>query len=373
MHSVYKNGQGSIILRAKLFDSTSTVAAGKQGLTFSTSLLQICTMADNEASGVVYSAAGSTIETISTLGTYAAPTATKCRFKELSATYHPGVFEFQFADARYAVAGAKSLLVSVNGPSGMCEQDFLITLPVDDPFTAKLTVRDMLQIEEGAALAVTINTVDLRSAFTGSIPNGAQIWLESGTGKWQMSSSVNWDVANKRVTVDPPFGTLPVLAVNYRIFSASGAPTTDAIDADLTDAAVTKIWARDTLGAFSAGSAAKILSVLSAGADPWGVAIAGYVTPGTFGYIFASYIDAAITSRLATSGYTVPPTAVLNRQEMDSNSTKLTTLITNVAAIKAKTDAMTFTFAGVLDVNTVKIAGVTVLGIGTSGNKWRGS
>src|SRR5689334_19109019 len=73
---------------------------GLTGLTFSSSGLIISTITDNEAAATAYTQAGSTIETISTLATYAAPTATKCRFKEVDATNHPGLYEIQFADAR---------------------------------------------------------------------------------------------------------------------------------------------------------------------------------------------------------------------------------------------------------------------------------
>jgi hypothetical protein len=57
-------------------------------------------------------------------------------------------------------------------------------------------------------------------------------------------------------------------------------------------------------------------------------------------------------------------------------STKVDTvddfLDTEVAAIKAKTDQLTFTVANQLDANVESINGTTVLGAGTSGNKWRG-
>lgn len=42
-----------------------------------------------------------------------------------------------------------------------------------------------------------------------------------------------------------------------------------------------------------------------------------------------------------------------------------------IDAIKAKTDSLTFTNAGEVDANTVSINDVTVIGVGTSGNKWR--
>lgn len=113
MKNILKNGATSNIMRIFLMDSTSTTGAGKTGLTSASSGLNISTIADNEATATTYTAAGSTIETITTLGTYAAPTATKCRFKEVDATNLPGLYEIQLADARYAVSSARQLVVGI--------------------------------------------------------------------------------------------------------------------------------------------------------------------------------------------------------------------------------------------------------------------
>jgi hypothetical protein len=110
---LYKNGVASVILRVFLQDTSVATGAGKTGLTSSSAGLIISTIADNEASPTTYTAAGSTIETIATLGTFAAPTSTKCRFKEVDATNFPGVYEMQIADARWAVSSARSLIVSI--------------------------------------------------------------------------------------------------------------------------------------------------------------------------------------------------------------------------------------------------------------------
>lgn len=122
------NGVTSVVIRFKILDSAVTTGAGKTGLAFNTSGLIISTIADVEATATTYTVAGSTIETVTTLGTYAAPTATKCRFKEVDATNHKGWYELQFADARFAVSGAKHLGVSVSGASGAAETDFIIDL-----------------------------------------------------------------------------------------------------------------------------------------------------------------------------------------------------------------------------------------------------
>ena len=60
----------------------------------------------------------------------------------------------------------------------------------------------------------------------------------------------------------------------------------------------------------------------------------------------SSNLDAAISTRLATSGYTAPPTVIGIRQEMDSNSTKLGNLDAAVVDIKDKTDNLPTAMAG---------------------------
>src|SRR4051794_26102726 len=130
----YKRGQTGIILRVKILDSSVSTGAGKTALTNASSGLIISTIADNEATATTYTVAGSTVETITTLGTFAAPTATKCRFKEVDSTNHKGVYEIQIADARYATASAKSLLVSVSGATNAAETDVVIPLTDMDPY-----------------------------------------------------------------------------------------------------------------------------------------------------------------------------------------------------------------------------------------------
>src|SRR5437868_5208907 len=129
-----KNGQASVVLRVKLLDSSSPFGAGLTGLSSASSGLRIGTIADNEASATAYTVAGSTIESITTLGTYAAPTATKCRFKEVDATSHPGIYELQIADARFAVSSAKSLLISISGATNLAQADIVIPLRSVNPY-----------------------------------------------------------------------------------------------------------------------------------------------------------------------------------------------------------------------------------------------
>lgn len=132
----YQLTQTSVVLRVKLRQDTTGAKPGNgiTGLTSASTGLSISTIADNEAAPTAYTSAGSTIENIATLGTYAAPTATKCRFKEVSSTSNPGVYELQIADARFAVSSAKSLLVSITGVSGMSDCDVCIPLRSVNPY-----------------------------------------------------------------------------------------------------------------------------------------------------------------------------------------------------------------------------------------------
>ena len=94
--------------------------------------LRIATIADNEATATAYT--GANLETVTTLGTFAAPTSGKARFREVDSTNHPGIYEIQVADARFAVSAAKSVLISISGATNAAECDVLVPLTGVDPY-----------------------------------------------------------------------------------------------------------------------------------------------------------------------------------------------------------------------------------------------
>lgn len=160
----YKLGQTSVVLRVKLRNSSVSTGAGLTGLTSASTGLIISTIANNEATATAYTVAGSNVETITTLGTFAAPTSGKCRFKEVDATNHPGVYEIQIADARFAVSSAKGLLVSVSGATNLAEADALIPLRTVNPYATDF----------GLTLAKTTNITGLNDiAATAIVSSGA--------------------------------------------------------------------------------------------------------------------------------------------------------------------------------------------------------
>jgi hypothetical protein len=163
MLQVIKNGQASVILRFKILDSSVSTGAGLTAVAFNSSGLIISTIADNEATATAYTSAGSTVETITTLGTYAAPTATKCRLKEVDSTNHKGLYELQLANARLAVSGAKSLIVSISGVTNMAQTDFVVPLWVFDPYASVTQTGDSyarLGAPVGASVSADIAAVD---------------------------------------------------------------------------------------------------------------------------------------------------------------------------------------------------------------------
>lgn len=123
----------SVILRIKIRDTSANDGSGKTGLAFGDAGLIISVIANNGATPIAtYTSAGSTTETITTLGTYAAPTATKCRFKKVDDTNHPGLIELQLADAVFATANAKALTVTITGVSDAEQTDLQIQLTSSD-------------------------------------------------------------------------------------------------------------------------------------------------------------------------------------------------------------------------------------------------
>lgn len=67
------------------------------GLAYNSTGMQISLMRVGLAAAVTFTAAGGTIENITTIGTFAAPTSGKIRFKEIDATNLPGLYEVHIA------------------------------------------------------------------------------------------------------------------------------------------------------------------------------------------------------------------------------------------------------------------------------------
>ncbi len=71
----------------------------------------------------------------------------------------------------------------------------------------------------------------------------------------------------------------------------------------------------------------------------WDALTSALTTSGSIGKWIVDKLDVVVSTRLASSSYTAPPTAVQNRQEMDSNSTKLANLDATVSSRSTVTTA----------------------------------
>lgn len=139
MSYAFKNGATGVLLRIQLYDSTKTATnGGLTGLSGSSTGLIISTICDDEPTTTVYSQAGGTIQTIATLGTYAAPSANNCRFAQVDSVNAPGLYELQLLNARFAVSGAKYITVTMPAVSGLNliqMQPLVIPLTDIDPYS----------------------------------------------------------------------------------------------------------------------------------------------------------------------------------------------------------------------------------------------
>lgn len=108
-------GETSVIRHVFIMDSTSTAGAGKTGLAYNTASLTGYYLYPGGTATAL------TLEDITTLGTYAAPTsAAHVRFKEVSAANMPGWYELHFHNDWFSVAsGRKAACVQLKGATGM--------------------------------------------------------------------------------------------------------------------------------------------------------------------------------------------------------------------------------------------------------------
>lgn len=206
MDEYRKFGSTSNIVRFALRHAIT--GQGLTGLTSGSSGLIISTIADAEASATTYTVGSSNVESITTLATFAAPTSGKCRFKEVDATNFKGLYEFQFADARFAVSNARALRISVTGATNLLDAHWRIGLVQFDPFDSVRMGMTALpnaaaeaagglytrgtgagQINQANNGQIDVNTLRQNGTTLTARDIGASVLLSSGTGTGQVSLS----------------------------------------------------------------------------------------------------------------------------------------------------------------------------------------
>jgi hypothetical protein len=132
----------------------------------------------------------------------------------------------------------------------------------------------------------------------------------------------------------------------------SAAEVNAQVDAALADfftdmaTLVDAIWDELVADHAGAGSAGAALAAAGGSGDPWATALPGAYSAGTAGKIIGDYLDAAISSRLAAAGYTAPDnTNIGNIYNIVNSGTY------GLSAIKTLLDTM----AGYIDTEVASI------------------
>lgn len=100
-----------------------------------------------------------------------------------------------------------------------------------------------------------------------------------------------------------------VASVTAGVTLANNSVTAAAIAADGGAEIADAVWDELLSGHVAAGSAGAALSAAGTAADPWATALPGAYGAGTAGSIVGNNLDTTVGSRLATGGYTAPPSA----------------------------------------------------------------
>ena len=252
----------------------------------------------------------------------------------------------QFDDLAYPTTSGRSFDVTTTGAVGIDWAN------VENPSTAlnlsgtNIDVDQVVASVSGSVGSVT--TVSDKTGYSLSAGGIQAIW-DALTSALTTSGSIGkWIVDKLDVVVSTRLAT-----------SGYTAPPSVGAIAD-------QVWDEILSGHAVSGSTGEALSAAGAAGDPWATALPGAYGAGTAGAIVGTNLDATVTSRLATSGYTAPLSAAGTRTAvglaianldtqigtlataaaldtvdnfLDTEVTAILTAVdTEVGAIKAKTD-----------------------------------
>lgn len=397
-----KKGAASQSVYFEFLDSTSTTGGRKTGLVYNTSSL------------TAYYVRNQGSATAITLATLAAANSawSSGGFKEVDATNMPGVYRLDVPDAAFAT-GVDDVTITMKGATGMAQASMTLQLvdntskdtydrigaPIGASISADIQVIDDFVDTEVAAIKtktdqlvftvanqVDVNVIDWKSATAPAMTGDAFARLGAPAG-----ASVSADVAAVKAV-------LPAALVSGRIDASVGTMAANVITAaamasdagaEIADA----VWDEAISGHLTAGSTGNALNAAGSAGDPWSTPLPGSYGAGTAGKIVGDNIDAAISSRLASASYTAPDNSTITA--INAKTTNLPSdpadasdiaasfvtvnskldaiddfVDTEVSAIKAKTDSLTFTVAGQVDANIQYVNDVLVTGDGQTGTEW---
>lgn len=329
---VFKKFNAGHVLRFKLFDaSVTTDPRGLTGLGFSTASLMISSIGDTEATASFYTGTGAGgIETITTLGTYVAPTSGKCRFAEVDAVHHPGLYELHLGTGRFNVNSG--ITICLSGAANLVQEEIYVKLQADDPDVAKPANFDTLVIGTGGnAGRVDVGLFGGTSVTARDI--GASVLVSSGTSAGQINLS-SGDVSVSQASANRVWTSIGGGGANKSLDTVTNIVSAGAITT--LSGAVVNVDTVDSVGAIS--------SVTTVGTVTNPVTLASSATS-------AQLVADTLT---AINGSSVLGSILTDTNEIQTITTTggsmevllnaiYSAIDTETAAIKAKTDQITFT------------------------------
>jgi hypothetical protein len=232
-----------------------------------------------------------------------------------------------------------------------------------------------LAIVDGVVDAILVDTAEIGVAGAGLTALATQASVNT------IDDFLDTEIAAILAAVDTEVSAIKAKTDNL--------PASPAAVSDIPTAAAVAdaVWDEAIAGHAGAGSTGAALSSASAAGDPWGVAIPGAYGAGTAGKIVGDNLNATVSSRLATVGYTAPDNAsiaaiLIDTAEIGAAGAGLTALATQasvttiddfldtevaailaavdteVGAIKAKTDLIPAAPAAVGDIPTADITNI---------------
>ncbi len=345
-----------------------------------------------------------------------------------------GISKVEFAPNAALATGAKSCLFHLKGAANMAplliEVDLDGQVDVTHVGGTAQTARDLglalpavapnangglpILSSSGTTLAYTINTL---TTYTGNTPQTGDSFARLGVAGAGLTALGDARIANldalvssRMATYTQPTGflaaTFPLLVASTTNITAgtitttinlTNAPTSGDFTSTMKtslNAATPSVTVSDKTG-FSLSSSGLAL------VTSWTVAITGNITGNLSGSVGSVTAGVTVTTNNDKTGYSLtqsfPPNFAALGISAGGHITNVDTLTTytgdtpqtgdtfslangasgfvatktDTAAIKTKTDSMTFTISGQIRADVRYVTGLQVIGVGTSGNPWR--
>jgi hypothetical protein len=399
-------------------DTRVGTGAGLTGLVFNTAGLT----AYYSFSGAVATATSITLNTLALITT----AYTSGGFKEIDATNMPGWYRLDLPNAALATAKGRQVSLHLQGAANMAPCVLKIELTGWDnqdavhgglsclPNTAVTTNASLLTSGVGTdQISVSAGKLLLQATQSGvTIPTVTTVTNQLtaaaiATGVWQDATAGDFTTASSIGKALYIANVAPGAAGGHFIAGTNAATSiTTALTANITGNITGNL--SGSVGSLTTNNDKTGYALSSAGVQAiWDALTSALTTVGSIGKLIVTNLDALISSRMATytqptgflaatfpgtvasptnitaasgvaltAAYDLAKTAAQAGDAMTLtaayDAAKTAASATTAAAIKNKTDSLTFTVAGQVDANAESMNATTILGTGTSGDLWRG-